>query len=293
MPRRSIERPVREKSNIIDMKTGGPVENSALPVLCERIRFFREKVGIEQKNLATQIGVTANAVSNWENGRSRPDINLLPDICHALHVTMYDLYGLEDPAVRYTVGEQLFMEQYRQLSPGHKIAIGQLIDSLLKVQASENCPPIRKLIFFNKSLAAGFGDPTEFEDKGTPIFLYSSKQVDRADCVFTVNGDSMEPEYHNGDMVLVSRIPDAPDLQPGEVGAFIVGNETYIKVYGKKGLESLNPKYKPLIFSESDSVYLIGRVMGVLDPDQIATESDMEKYRIMHVGENDKPGSED
>ena len=198
---------------------------------------------------------------------------------------MYDLYDLEDPAVRYTEGEQLFMEQYRQLSPGHRMAVDQLIDSLLKVQTAESCPPIRKLTFYQKSLAAGIGDPTEFEDEGTPIFLYSSKQVDRADCVFTVNDDSMEPAYHNGDMVLVSRIPDAPDLQPGEVGAFIAGNETYIKIFGEKGLESLNPKYKPLIFSESDSVYLIGRVMGILDPGQIATESDVEKYQLLHPEE--------
>lgn len=130
------------------------------------------------------------------------------DICSALHITMYDLYDLEDPAVRYTEGEQLFMEQYRKLSPGHRMAVDQLIDSLLKVQMAESCPPIRKLTFYRKSLAAGIGDPTEFEDEGRPIFLYSSKQVDRADCVFTVNGDSMEPTYHNGNMVLVSRIPD-------------------------------------------------------------------------------------
>lgn len=285
MPRRSIERPAKETSNIIDIKTGKPAEKSTLPVLCERIRFFRERAGIEQKYLAAQIGVTANAVSNWENGRGRPDINLLPDICSALHITMYDLYDLEDPAVRYTAGEQLFMEQYRQLSPGHRMAVEQLIESLLKVQTAENCPPIRKLTFYQKSLAAGFGDPTEFEDEGTPIYLYSSKKIDRADCVFTVSGDSMEPEYHDGDMVLVSRIPDAPDLQLGEVGAFIYGNETYIKIFGEKGLESLNPKYKPLIFSESDSVYLIGRVMGVLDPGQIATESDVEKYQLLHPKE--------
>ena len=81
MPRRSIERPARGTGNIIDMKTGKAAEGPALPALCERIRFFREKAGLEQKLLAKKIGVTSNAVSNWENGRGRPDINLLPDIC--------------------------------------------------------------------------------------------------------------------------------------------------------------------------------------------------------------------
>ncbi len=282
MPRRSIERPAKGTGNVIDMKTGKAVERPALPVLCERIRFYRERAGMEQKTLAKLIGVTGNAVSNWENGRGRPDINLLPDICRALNVTMYDLFDMEDPSIRYSAGDQIFLDQYKQLSPGHRMAVDQMVDTLLKVQIAESVPLIRRLTFYQKSLAAGLGDPTEIDDEGQPIFLYASREVDRADCVFTVNGDSMEPEYHNGDMVLVSRIPDAPDLQPGEVGAFIVGNETYIKVYREEGLESLNPKYPIMHFHDAESVYLIGRVTGILDPKQVATAQDIDKYQMLH-----------
>ena len=282
MPRRSIERPAKGSGNVIDMKTGKAVERPALPVLCERIRFYRERAGMEQKTLAKLIGVTGNAVSNWENGRGRPDINLIPDICRALNVTMYDLFDMEDPGIRYSAGEQIFLDQYKQLSPGHRMAVDQMVDTLLKVQIAENVPLIRRLTFYQKSLAAGVGDPSEIDDEGQPIFLYASREVDRADCVFTVNGDSMEPEYHNGDMVLVSRIPDAPDLQLGEVGAFIVGNETYIKVYREEGLESLNPKYPIMHFHDAESVYLIGRVTGILDPKQVATAQDIDKFQMLH-----------
>lgn len=282
MPRRSIERPAKGSGNVIDMKTGKAVERPALPVLCERIRFYRERAGMEQKTLARLIGVTGNAISNWENGRGRPDINLIPDICRALNVTMYDLFDMEDPGIRYSAGEQIFLDQYKQLSPGHRMAVDQMVDTLLKVQIAENVPLIRRLTFYQKSLAAGVGDPSEIDDEGQPIFLYASREVDRADCVFTVNGDSMEPEYHNGDMVLVSRIPDAPDLQLGEVGAFIVGNETYIKVYREEGLESLNPKYPIMHFHDAESVYLIGRVTGILDPKQVASAQDVDKFQMLH-----------
>ena len=109
--------------------------------------------------------------------------------------------------------------------------------------------------------------------------------MDKSDCVFTVNGDSMEPRFQDGDMVLVSRIPDAPSLRHGEIGAFIVGNETYIKVYGDQTLESLNPAYKPLHFHETESVYLIGRVTGVLDPAQVASREDVDRYLLLHPEE--------
>ena len=282
MPRRSFERSTPAAGNIIDMNTGKPVEVPSVPILCERIRHYRLQMGIEQKELARRIGITGNSVCNWENGRGRPDVNLLPAICEALHITFYELFDVEDPTVQYTAGEQLLIDGYRQLSQGHRHAVNRMVDTLLEVQAAESCPKIRKLTFFERSLAAGIGDPTEFEDEGEPIFLYASEAVDRADCVFSVSGDSMEPEYHDGDLVLVRRIPDAPELKEGEIGAFIVGNETYIKEYREDGLHSLNPKYDVMHFSDEESVYLIGRVMGVLNPESIATETDVKRYLAIH-----------
>ena len=82
--------------------------------------------------------------------------------------------------------------------------------------------------------------------------------------------------------MLVRRIPDAPELKEGEIGAFIVGNETYIKEYREDGLHSLNPKYDVMHFSDEESVYLIGRVMGVLNPESIATETDVKRYLAIH-----------
>ncbi len=285
MPRRSIPRSTEATGGLIDMKTGRPAERPVIPILCERIRHFRTLARLEQKELASRIGISSNAVSNWENGRGRPDINLLPSLCEALNVSIYDLLAMEDPSPRYSSVEQALISQYRNLSPGHKIAVDQLMDTLLRIQEAENAPQLRRLIYYSKSLSAGFGDPSEFDDEGEPIFLYASRETERSDCVFPVNGDSMEPDFHDGDRVLVARIPNAPDLKHGEIGAFIYGNETYIKIYEEDGLHSLNPRYKPLHFSDSENVYLIGRVTGVLAPSQIATDEDREKYLLLHPEE--------
>ena len=282
MARRTFDRSTSGEGNVIDMKTGKPALRPTLPVICERIRYYRELIGMEQKELARQIGVTGNSVCNWENGRARPDINLIPEICRVLGVTLYELFDMEDPTVTLTAGEQMHIDSYRQLTRGHRFAVDRLTDSLISAQIAESCPDIRQLQFFERSLAAGIGDPTEFDDEGIPIFLYADKINGRADCVFTVNGDSMEPEYHHGDMVLVERIPDAPDLAEGETGAFITGNETYIKNFYEDGLHSLNPKYPVMTFQGEEAVYLIGRVLGVLDPSAIARDSDVEKYMAIH-----------
>ena len=277
MGRKSIKRQASSES-IIDMKTKKPVEKTTLPLICERVRFFREKAGIEQKELAKRIGITGNSVSNWENGRSRPDINLIPDLCRVLDVSLYELFGLPDPLEHYTRAEQAHMEIYRTLSDGHRYVVDQLMDSLTEVEKASSIPQICTLMHFTRSLAAGTGDPTEFEDSSTQIFLYADRINSRANCVFTVSGDSMEPDYHDGDLVLVERIPDAPSLESGEIGAFIVGNETYIKQYEEDGLHSLNPQYKPMHFADETSVYLIGRVLGVLAPEAIATDEDVEGF---------------
>ena len=93
MARRKIETPTVPGSIVVDLKNGKTLEKALPAVICSRIKFFREKPGMEQKALAAQIGVTFNAVSSWEDGRSRPDLKLIPAICAALHISLYDLCG--------------------------------------------------------------------------------------------------------------------------------------------------------------------------------------------------------
>ena len=282
MPRRTFDRSTSSESNVIDMNTRKPAAKNMMPVICERIRFYRKQMDMEQKTLARMVGVTANAVCNWESGCYRPDVNLLPDICEALQITLYQLYDLKDPSVRYTAAEEMFMDDYRQLTPGNRYAVSSLTRTLLKVQQVERNREIRRLTLFEHQLAAGVGDPNEFEDSGVPIYVYDDSLTRRADCVFIVSGDSMEPDYPNGCMVLVKRISDSGDLAPGDIGAFMIGNETYIKEYQPDGLHSRNPAYPVMCFSEYESVYLIGHVISILNKEDVAREEDVERYAELH-----------
>lgn len=282
MPRRKIDRSTSGFGDIIDVKSGEFIEEPIVPRICARIKFYREKLGLEQKQVAAQLGINKNTVSNWEIGRSRPDINLIPDLCRVLNITLYELFEMDDPRPKYTENETLLLSRYRTLSAGHRHVVDKLVQSLDLIEVNEDAHKITKLLYLERQLAAGIGDPTDFDDEGTPIFLYSQKDIDRADYVFTVNGDSMEPDFHSGDMVLVEKIPDGPDIKEGEVGAFIIGSETYIKVFERDGLHSLNKKYSVMKFEEYESVYLIGRVIRILDQDEIASRKDVQNYEEIH-----------
>ena len=222
--------------------------------------------------------MTANAVSNWECGRSRPDVNLLPAVCEALDITFYDLYNMKLPDNPFSAREKALVDGYRRLSLGNRYAIDKAVETLGFIQDAESRPEIRRLLYFSRSLAAGAADPTEFEQDAEPVYLYASPEVDRADYVFNVNGDSMEPDYHTGDLALVERLSGGASLRYGEIGAFIVGNETYIKQYEADGLHSLNHKYEVLRFGEDQAVYLIGRVVGIVSQKDIPAAADVEAY---------------
>ena len=51
----------------------------------KRIMTLRKSRGMTQDQLAEQVGVTAQAVSKWENDISCPDINLLPRLAEIAH----------------------------------------------------------------------------------------------------------------------------------------------------------------------------------------------------------------
>ena len=268
---------------IMDLRTGNVVTGPVRPVICDRIRYYRELRGLDQKTLGSLIGVSNNAVSNWENGRTRPDINLLPKISEALDATLYQLYELPEPGPTVTKSEQELIAQYRTLSPTHKYVVKTAVQALTDAEQAETCPNITKLLKGAKSLAAGVGNPTEWEDGATPVYLYSTPLIDRADYIFDVIGDSMEPEFHGGDQVLVERIPDSKMLRYGEVGAFILRNEFFIKIYEEDGLHSYNcENYGTMRFTDDDAVYLIGRVIGTVETDDYATPADIDRYFLLH-----------
>ena len=61
--------------------------------LGENIRRLRTTSGITQEQFGYELGVSAQAVSRWENGATYPDITMLPMIADFFNVTLDELMG--------------------------------------------------------------------------------------------------------------------------------------------------------------------------------------------------------
>ena len=71
-----------------------------------RIARLRKEKKMTQETLAEQMGVSAQAVSKWENDQSCPDVALLPKLSRVLGVSTDELLTGEGSEVRLLPAEQ-------------------------------------------------------------------------------------------------------------------------------------------------------------------------------------------
>ena len=85
------------------------------------IKQARIDKDMTQMQLADAMGVSYQAVSNWERGNSMPDISKLEDLCRALEITVEQLLGMETrtaEAVNKVIREEeLTVEDLKEVAP--------------------------------------------------------------------------------------------------------------------------------------------------------------------------------
>ena len=60
----------------------------------QNLRRLRAQSGMTQEQVAEQLGLTRQALSSYESGRTRPDIDMLLRLCQVYHTDLEDLvYG--------------------------------------------------------------------------------------------------------------------------------------------------------------------------------------------------------
>lgn len=59
----------------------------------EKIREYRQKLGLTQDALASELHISSQAISKWETGQTMPDINLLLPLSKVLEIGVNELLG--------------------------------------------------------------------------------------------------------------------------------------------------------------------------------------------------------
>lgn len=233
----------------------------------EKLKAARLACGMKQEELASAIGSkTGNCISNWERGIARPDNVMLAKICTALHISADTLLGIRTEHFDVSPNEILKIKKYRSLDDhGQEIVDLILNNEYDRMESArsrkKSHPRLLRLPCYLEPVSAGTGS---FLDTATPeeILVKDTPISEDADYVVTVTGDSMEPEFHDGDHVLV-RSQETVDV--GEIGIFVINGDAYIKKLGKGKLISLNEKYKPIPLRNDDSIHCCGKVLGVVE----------------------------
>lgn len=118
----------------------------------------------------------------------------------------------------------------------------------------------RPVVLYELPVSAGAG--LFLDGIGTSeILIPDNAKTGDADYALRISGNSMEPKYHNGDILLVE---ETDGVEVGEAGIFILDGAGYFKIFGGDRLISLNDEYKDIPLRDFKEVACCGRVIGKL-----------------------------
>ena len=207
--------------------------------LGSRIKTARQVARLNQLALAKRLGVTPQAVSQWERGETIPDADRIRDIAKA---TTSNFYWLLDGDIRPGPEPQPRYEE-------PKIWRAPIVSRVAAGDWSESITP----------------DDLPVETRYLDVYSKPEGSL----FALEISGESMETEFSSGDIVIIDS-----GLEPLP-GDFVVAklqddNEATFKKYRVKGktqngeliieLQPLNPDYPTLQISPDNP----GRIVGTM-----------------------------
>ncbi|MCH5179970.1 MAG: helix-turn-helix transcriptional regulator [Erysipelotrichales bacterium] len=82
----------------------------------ENLKALRKKLGLTQEQMADQLGFKRYTISDWESGRTEPDIESINKIAKKYNVTTDFLLGMTDLDNPSSITEDDFLIAFSGLS---------------------------------------------------------------------------------------------------------------------------------------------------------------------------------
>lgn len=215
-------------------------------IMAKNISKYMEKAGVDRNKLSTDLGISYTTITDWIKGKTYPRIDKIELLANYFGISKSDL--VEDSVSDITT-------IYNQLVPPRQEKVYNFAERQLEEQN-------RKVVPLFGTTAA---NPTELSYGD--INMEDTIEINvpkKAECALVVKGDSMEPEYQNGDIVFYK---SQPAVENGEMAIVEIDDDgvTLKKVYynyddDKVVLRSLNGKYEDREL-EPERVRILGKVV--------------------------------
>ena len=258
-----------------------------------RIKKIKSEKKITNDKLSELTGIPLGTLSKMLAGMNEsPKLSNIIAISQALGCSIdYLVSGTPENNCNYRLNDEEieFVNKYRELdSCGKDIAsfvvnreyarinelnmaatvaskpepqrTAKVIDAASVQKAMETVAARRSIFLYDMPVSAGSG---VYLDDATAdkINIPDNEKTKSADFALRISGNSMEPKYHNGDILLVERT-DSFDV--GDLGIFVLDGQGYFKQYGGDRLISLNPEFTDILLKDYSEIVCCGKVVGKL-----------------------------
>ncbi|MBE6596426.1 MAG: helix-turn-helix domain-containing protein [Ruminococcaceae bacterium] len=255
----------------------------------ERIKKLKSERKITNEQLSELTGIPLGTLSKILAGISdSPKLVNIVAIADALGCTLdYIVNGVSENTNNYTLSKDEIglVEDYRMLDQHGcelvKMVVAKELERSASILRKERATVIipkdavtgkmnyvrsssslarRKIPVYRLPVSAGPG--VYLDDTGTEeISIPDNEKTAVCDFALRISGNSMEPFYHDGDLILVET---CETIEVGELGIFVLDGSGFFKKYGGDRLISLNPAYPDIMLDDFEEAVCCGRVIGKL-----------------------------
>ena len=244
-----------------------PLELKLRTDISDNLNKLKQEKGYNQQDIVKGSGISQSTLSQYFAGKrlpSKKNAEILADFFE-VPIEVIDPRLSNSPAPTTSPIQSI----YDQLEPTRQGKVLTYAERQLKEQdedktkineVSEKVVQFYGYDYYDHAASAGTGqylNDVRVERIELPV------DVD-ADFVIPIKGDSMEPDYHDGDLVFIQT---SVDLNDGVIGVFNYNGEAYIKQLvidtEQSYLHSLNPDYKDMPITPETDFRIIGEVVDL------------------------------
>lgn len=224
----------------------------------DKLKEFKDERKETYKSISEKTGIALTTIEKLFSGRTKdPKLLMMDSIVRSLGHSLTEIIENSSEAFPVSACEKTLLVRLRSLDKtGNERILTALKAEEHRIKLESTAQLYHK-VYYDLPVSAGTG---EFLDDSTvAIAELTEEPPSGTDYILRIAGNSMEPEFYDGDYVYVER---TDSLSFDEIGIFSLGGNVYMKEYTSRGLRSLNPAYK-LIPGTSD-IKCLGRVLGKL-----------------------------